>query len=153
MGYIGQVKSYRSQRAINEGLLTKNQLKAWQKRAIEQGAVQPCEWHHTGKYFSKTNYYNPNDFDHLNPNDFLPIKTSELEQKETWYVLVSAKWGGTKNHPKIIGQNVVVKNKITTAQKMPININCMVVISKHLIQNKKLIYLQAKQLIKSKEMI
>lgn len=117
MGYIGQSRSVRSQQAINNGLLTKNQLKTWQKRVIEQGVVQPCEWHHTGKYFSKTNYYDPDDFKPLNPKDFPPIKQSKSEQKETWYVLVSAKWGGTKNHPKIIGQNVVVKNKITTAQQ------------------------------------
>lgn len=116
MGYIGQSRSVRSQQAINNGLLTKNQLKAWQKRAIEQGVVQPCEWHHTGKYFSKTNYYNPKDFEQLNPKDFPPIKKTEIKE-ETWYVLVSAKWGGTKKHPKIIGEKVVVTNKITSRQK------------------------------------
>lgn len=31
MGYIGQKRSVRSQEAINNGLLTKNQLKAWEK--------------------------------------------------------------------------------------------------------------------------
>lgn len=59
MGYIGQSRSERSQQAIDEGLLTKNQLKAWQKRAVEQGVIRPCEWHHTGKYFNKTEYYDP----------------------------------------------------------------------------------------------
>lgn len=117
MGYIGQSRSERSQQAINEGLLIKNQLKAWQKRAVEQGVVRASEWHHTGKYFNKTNYYDPDDFKQLNPKDFSPIKTNTVKEDETWYVLVSAEWGGTKKHPKIVGENVVVTNKVTTRQK------------------------------------
>lgn len=117
MGYIGQSRSERSQQAINDGLLTKNQLKAWQKRAVEQGVVSPCEWHHTGKYFNKTEYYDPIDFAELNPKDFPPVKKEKLAEKEVWYVLVSAEWGGTKRFRKIIGANVVVKNKITAAQR------------------------------------
>lgn len=117
MGYIGQSRSERSQQAINDGLLTKNQLKAWQKRAVEQGTVRPCEWHHTGKYFNKTEYYDPIDFAELDPKDFSPVKKEKLAEKEVWYVLVSADWGGTKKYPKIIGSVVKVTNKITERQK------------------------------------
>lgn len=117
MGYIGQSRSERSQQAIDEGLLTKNQLKAWQKRAVEQGVIRPCEWHHTGKYFNKTEYYDPIDFEGLNPKDFPPAKKEKIAEKQVWYVLVSAEWGGTKRFRKIVGANVVVKNKITAAQK------------------------------------
>ncbi|RKW07598.1 MAG: hypothetical protein D8H99_02475 [Streptococcus sp.] len=117
MGYIGQSRSERSQQAIDEGLLTKNQLKAWQKRAVEQGVIRPCEWHHTGKYFNKTEYYDPIDFEGLNPKDFPPVKKEKTADKQVWYVLVSAEWGGTKRFRKIVGANVVVKNKITAAQK------------------------------------
>ena len=42
MGYIRQSRSIRSQQAINDGLVTKTQLQAWQKRAVESGAVRPC---------------------------------------------------------------------------------------------------------------
>lgn len=119
MGYIGQSRSVRSQMAIDEGLLTKSQLKAWQKRAVEAGEVSPCEWHHTGKYFNRTNYYNPADFEELNPKDFPPIKTVKeaVEEPEIWYVLVSAQWGGTKRYPKIVGTDAVVTNRITNRQR------------------------------------
>lgn len=117
MGYIGQKRSVRSQEAINNGLLTKNQLKAWEKRAAEKGVVSPCEWHHTGKYFNKTEYYNPDDFKNLNPKDFPPVKKEKSQKEDFWYVLVSAEWGGTKRFRKIVGVNVVVKDKITSAQR------------------------------------
>ena len=74
MGYIGNKRSERSQYAIESGLVTKSQLKAWQKRAVESGAVRPCEWHHTGKYFNKTNYFDLTDFEELNPKDFPLLK-------------------------------------------------------------------------------
>lgn len=115
MGYIGQKRSERSQEAIDRGLVTKSQLKAWQKRAVEQGAVSACEWHHTGKYFNRTEYFDLEDFEELNPKDF--PKTKKIEEPETWYVLVSADWGGTKKHPKIIGADVKVTNKITERQR------------------------------------
>ena len=57
MGYIGKSRSERSQQAMENGLQIYSQLSAWQKRAVDKGAVQACEWHHTGKYYSKTNYY------------------------------------------------------------------------------------------------
>lgn len=115
MGYIGKQRSERSQEAIESGLVTKSQLKAWQKRAVEQGVVRPCEWHHTGKYYNKTQYFDLKDFEGLNPKDF--PKTKTVEKTETWYVLVSADWGGTKKHPKIVGADVKVTNKITERQR------------------------------------
>lgn len=117
MGYIGQSRSIRSQQAIESGLITKSQLKPWQKRAVESGAVRPCEWHHTGKYFNRTEYYDPIDFAELNSKDFPPVKKEKLSEKEVWYVLVSAEWGGTKRYRKIVGANVKVTNKITDRQK------------------------------------
>lgn len=117
MGYIGQSRSYRSQQAIDDGLITRSELKAWQKRAVDSGKVRPCEWHHTGKYFNKTEYFDPNDFQELDAKDFPPIKKNKEIKKETWYVLVSADWGGTKKYPKIIGSVVKVTNKITDRQK------------------------------------
>ena len=117
MGYIGQSRSERSQEAINAGLLTKNQLKAWQKRAVDAGAVRACEWHHTGKYFNKTYYFDPADFEGLNPKDFPKTPKIEEIKEEIWYVLVSAEWGGTRKHPKIVGTEIKVTNKITDRQR------------------------------------
>lgn len=116
MGYIGASRSERSQQAINNGLLVSSQLSAWQKRAADQKAVLPCEWHHTGKFYSKTDYYDPEDFAQLNSSDFPPIPKN-VQHPEKWYVLVSAEWGGSRAHPKIIGANVKVTNKISKSQE------------------------------------
>ena len=118
MGYIGHKRSVRSQQAIDAGLLIYSQLSAWQKRAVDSSAVFPVEWHHTGKYFQKTDYYDPKDFEDLNAKDFPPPKKEEeSKSEEKWYVLVSAQWGGTKRHPKIIGADIKVVNKLTKTQK------------------------------------
>ena len=112
MGYIGNKRSVNSQNAIDEGMLTFSQLKAWQK-----GAVSHSEWHHTGKYFNETTYYNPEDFEELNPKDFPIIREAKKEESKTFYVLVSAEWGGTRKHPKIVGKEVKIVEKLTEAQK------------------------------------
>lgn len=36
---------------------------------------------------------------------------------DKWYVLVSAQWDGTKRHPKIVGTDVRVTNKLTSRQE------------------------------------
>lgn len=115
-GYIGQQRSERSQEAIDNGLLTYSQLKAWQKRAVDIGDVKPCEWHHTGKYYNKTNYFDPDDFATLNPKDYSKSTVTVEDTPEIWYVLVAAEWGGTRKHPKIIGSEVSVTNKPSKAQ-------------------------------------
>lgn len=117
MGYIGQKRSERSQEAIENGLVTKSQLKAWQKRAVESGDVSPCEWHHTGKFYSKTYYYDLKDFQDLKASDFPPKKKQAEQTTEKWFVLVSASWGGTKKHRKIIGADIRVTNKINERQR------------------------------------
>lgn len=117
MGYIGHSRSERSQEAIDNGLLVYSQLSAWQKRAVDSGAVKPCEWHHTGKYFNKTNYFDPQDFEGLNPKDFPNVPKQKPIPSEHWYVLVSADWGGTSKHPRIVGADVQVTDKITDRQK------------------------------------
>ena len=71
--------------------------------------------HHTGKYYNRTDYYDLDDFEDLNPKDFPPVKDKPVSNK--WYVLVSAQWGGTKRHPKIVGTDVKVANKLTSRQE------------------------------------
>ena len=117
MGYIGFSRSERSQEAIDRGLIVKTQMSAWQKRAVEAGAVLPCEWHHTGKYFSKTNYYDPNDFEDLNPKDFPVQKKEEAKWDGKWRVLVSAHWKGSPNNSHISGTDVAIRKTLTSRQK------------------------------------
>ena len=117
MGYIGNKRSVNSQNAIDEGMLTFSQLKAWQKRAVKAGAVIHNEWHHTGKYFNETKYYDPEDFAELNPKDFPIVKEIKKEEPKKFFVLVSAEWGGTRKHPKIVGKEVKIVEKLTESQK------------------------------------
>ena len=71
MGYIGNKRS-----AVLRGLVPKSQLKDWQKRAVDSGAVKPREWRHTGEYYNSKELctmpdcYDLSDFECLNPNDF-----------------------------------------------------------------------------------
>lgn len=102
--------------AYESGLLPKSKLKSWQKKAVEAGAVMKAEWHHTGKFYGETDFYNPVDFEALNPKDF-PVIKKEKPEENKWYVLVSAEWGGTKSHPKITGANVKVTDHITEKQR------------------------------------
>lgn len=102
--------------AYEDGLLPKSKLKAWQKRAVETGTVMKAEWHHTGKFYSETDFYDPADFEGLSPKDF-PVIKKEKSEENKWYVLVSAEWGGTKSHPKITGADVKVTNHITERQR------------------------------------
>jgi hypothetical protein len=97
MGYIGQSRSENSAAAIEEGLVTYSELKAWQKRAVDSGKVRRREWHHTGKYYNETNYYDPADFAELKPADFPPVKDEEPEEFKV--SVTYAYWTGTKKHP------------------------------------------------------
>ena len=48
--------------------------------------------------------------------NFPKIPKIDETKNQIWYVLVSAQWGGTKKHPKIMGVDVKVTNKITNQQ-------------------------------------
>lgn len=84
--------------AEERGLLKKSELKAWQKRAVEAGAVAPAECHHTSSFFNETNYYDPEDFKNLNPKDFPPEKKEPKPEKtltrmSAWW----EEWEGSRN--------------------------------------------------------
>lgn len=65
-----------------KGLKTYSKLSAWQKRAVDRGAVRACEWHHTSAAANHTYYYDPDDFTHLNPRDFPPAKAVKEKQAD-----------------------------------------------------------------------
>lgn len=116
-GYVGYSRSVRSLEAIEEGKLTFSQLKAWQKRAVKAGAVQPWEWHHTSKFFNKTYYYHPESFEDLDPKDFPPVKKEKKEETKVFYVLVSERWYGSRRYRKFDGYGCELREKITVSQK------------------------------------
>ena len=93
--------------AYEEGLRPYSKLSAWQKRAVDAGAVAPSEWHHTSAKFNRTNFYDLADFEELNPADFPPAKKA-APVADRFVVLVSAVWGGTRKHPRIIGKDAAL---------------------------------------------
>jgi hypothetical protein len=72
--------SDRAIEAYEEGKTVYSNLAAWQRRAVDKGAVSPCEWHHTSAAANRTNFYALDDFADLNPADFPPAKIDNVEQ-------------------------------------------------------------------------
>ena len=96
-------KSNNAVMAEERGLLKKGDLKAWQKRAVEAGAVAPCEWHHTSSFFNETNYYDPEDFEELDPKDFPPVKKEPKPEKSlTRMTAYWEEWEGSRNYGRFV---------------------------------------------------
>lgn len=75
-------KSNRALEAEARGLVTYSQLKKWQQRAVDRGAVRAREWHHTSGAANKTNYYNLADFEDLDSKDFQAVKKESAKQAD-----------------------------------------------------------------------
>ena len=53
-----------------------------------------------------------------NNTEEIPKKeNSKKEEPKKFFVLVSAEWGGTRKHPKIVGKEVKIVEKLTEAQR------------------------------------
>ena len=121
-GYIGSKKSVRAIGAEEEGKFPASvagKLLGVSSEAIKN-VLTPCEWHHTGKYFNTTDYYDIQIFlDIINNSDELKEYDSE-EIEEAKILLKKLKeykkekitsrkfigsirwteWGGTRKYPK-----------------------------------------------------
>lgn len=70
-GYYGFSKSNRAIKAEQEGKMTATAMSFWLRSkgkrykgcnsSVIKAALFPCEFHHTSKYYNKTNYYDPRD--------------------------------------------------------------------------------------------
>lgn len=73
-GYVGYSMSVRAEQAYNDGLLSFSKIKAkhlkendigislkFFKWLVENNHITPTEWHHTGKLFNKTNFFDLDD--------------------------------------------------------------------------------------------
>ena len=65
------------------GRVTYSELSAWQKRAVDAGAVRRCEWHHTGAAANPTSFYDLEDFAALDANDYPVVKKEAVPQADT----------------------------------------------------------------------
>lgn len=126
-GYIGSSRSVRATEAENENKYPSSV--ADKMLGVRSGAVQanlyPSEWHHTGKYFHKTDYYDinlllglkTNDKDILSQYDDEDISNAKIKLKELqeWKkpkeevnneiskgTINWLTWSGSKAHPKAI---------------------------------------------------
>lgn len=81
--------------------------------------VGPSEWHHTGEYFRKTDYYDLNEisayltkhYKAYNKRENISRNNSNSELDSNFVTLVVINvddWGGTRERPRIIGCSTVV---------------------------------------------
>ena len=103
--------SHNARAAHENGLVTYSRLKAWQKRAVDKGDVVPAEWHHTGKCYNKTYFYDLSDFKNLSPKDYPKESKEVITDKEIVATYEWDEWGvinkfgkkGFKKHPPVSG--------------------------------------------------
>jgi len=118
MGYVGFSKSENAVWAEKNGLKTASQIAkelGVSTKAVKEVLV-PSEWHHTGCWYNKTDYYLPPD-----DEDVERIKAVDKKYKESLtensYIAKSVEWtewGGTRRYPKkmrMFFENVQVTEK------------------------------------------
>lgn len=81
----------------------KEVLRKAPKKALKR-LLTSAEWHHTGKYFNKTDFYEVNhaQVEDLTLEELKQLLTVEKEKPVEEYKAVCKYlvWGGTRNHPK-----------------------------------------------------
>jgi hypothetical protein len=122
-GYVGQSKSVRASEAESNDIYSASE--ADKLLGVRQGAVaailSPSEWHHTGSYYNKTNYYDirlllaiqDNDEEIMSEYDDSDIQEArdQLQELKSWRkpelksntYKANVKWltwSGTRKHPK-----------------------------------------------------
>lgn len=132
-GYIGHSKSYNAYNAENENKFPASI--ADKKLNVPSGAVKAIlpksEWHHTGSYYNKTDYYDIDLLLAVKNNDETALSYYEPDEiedaKETYEKLKTYKkpkaesnkyiadvewlsWSGTRNHP------IATEHKVTDVE-------------------------------------
>ena len=90
------------EKIINE--LKNRPLKDW-KNVTK--LINPSSWHHTGKFYNKTDHYSLNDIAEFLMNN----KSIELEknkEKINFIIIEKEIWGGTRKYPKFLGTENIV---------------------------------------------
>ena len=116
-------KSNRAIEAENQGLVVYSKLKAWQKRAVDAGAVTPSAWHHTSGAANRTNFYKLSDFEHLDEKQFKTSKTVVNEQPDLTRVKIKISFNkmisGFTSRRKTFGE-VTVEGLDVRKKTMPL---------------------------------
>lgn len=120
-GYVGQSMSRRARQAYDTGLLPKAKIRKDDLESagidvpvgfvkwLMPGVITPTEWHHTGKHFNETDFYDLEDVkEQLEELDIETLlhrykeEKREKEQETGYYALIEyGEWSGSRNHPKL----------------------------------------------------
>ena len=124
-GYVGQSMSIRAKDAYDNGLLSKAKIKKYDLEAVGidlpigfvkslmPHIIKPAEWHHTGKYFNETDFYDLEEvkrrLEHINIEQLFKIYKEEQSEQERlkaekgYYAYIKyGEWEGTRKHPKLV---------------------------------------------------
>lgn len=136
-GYVGQSMSVRAVEAYESGELpiskvTKGACVACLKRTLEAGKIDDktfdklkkvslqafkdvieleyeSSYHHTGKYFQVTYFYQiPSVWSDADISYLLAFKKPVFVLDYSYCALTKNVWGGTKKHPKVIGEDTII---------------------------------------------
>jgi len=120
-GYVGYSMSIRANHAYNKGLLPKAKIKKSDLTSagidfpvgfikwLMQNTVKPTEWHHTGKHFNETGFYDledvKNQLDDLDIErlyQYYQAEKQDVQREKGYYALIQyGEWSGSRNHPKL----------------------------------------------------
>jgi len=101
-GYAGFSKSNNAVAAENSGRFPASVLAKKLKVNTEaiKTLLHPCEWHHTAKFYNRTDYYDMEDALEIieELKAFKPLAKSErvVENGKIDYII----WSGSRNHPR-----------------------------------------------------
>lgn len=120
-GYVGYSMSVRAKNAYNDGLLSKTKIT--KKNLVEAeiflpvgfikwlmpNVIKPEEWHHTGKHFNETDFYDlsdvKNQLENLDVDNLRKQYEQEKEDKKKekgYYALIEyGEWSGSRKHPTL----------------------------------------------------
>lgn len=127
-GYIGQSMSENAKFAYDSGLLSKAKISKYDLesadidlpvgfiKSLMPTIITPTEWHHTGKFYNATDFYDMQDVKEqladIDIDRHLEIYKKEQEEKRLeqerkrnekgyYAYLEYGEWGGTRKHPKL----------------------------------------------------
>lgn len=91
----------------NINTLKNTTVNIWKDGANKVGTR---EWHHTGSYFSKTYHYDLEDIAIYILDNLEELKKTSSKNRNidfTYGVMEVQEWGGTRKHPKLLGNKIV----------------------------------------------
>ncbi|WPS85440.1 hypothetical protein SMD22_02070 (plasmid) [Brevibacillus halotolerans] len=122
-GYVGHSMSLRAKQAYNDGLLSFSKIRATHlkengieislkffKWLVNKNYITPTEWHHTGKLYNKTNFFDLEDVkEQVQGLDLQTLETEFINvvncNAKGYYAKVEFKeWSGSRRYGKYVSE-------------------------------------------------